>query len=95
MAHTPTLFFFRSDHNDDCSTQWHHLDQLQAAWPSQLTIEAFDIDQESSDLLNGMPITIPATVLVDVNGSVRAINNGLISAQDLRKQLEEIVIKIR
>lgn len=91
VARQPSLLYFRSDHCTPCVTQAQFLQQLPEQMTRQITIEQIDAEKERDVAARYGVFTLPTTMLVDRQGSVRHVNYGLIDAHKLTSQLESVL----
>ena len=87
----PSLLYFWSDHCAPCVTQEQFLRQLPEQVTRQIRIEQIDAEKESETAARYGIFTLPTTMLVDRQGSVRHVNYGLIDARKLASQLESVL----
>ena len=91
VALQPSLLYFWSDHCAPCVTQAQFLGQLPQQMTRQIKIEQIDAEKEREVAARYGVFTLPTTMLVDRQGSVRHVNYGLIDARKLTIQLESIL----
>jgi len=87
----PSLLYFCSDDCAPCVTQAHFLRQLPNQVTRQIRIEQIDAEKESETAARYGVFTLPTTMLVDRQGSVRHVNYGLTDAGKLASQLESVL----
>ena len=87
----PSLLYFCSDHCAPCVTQEQFLRQLPDQVTRQVRIEQIDAEKESETAARYGIFTLPTTMLVDRQGSVRHVNYGLTDARKLASQLESVL----
>jgi hypothetical protein len=83
------MLYFYSEHCGACQAQGHYLAQLDDL--HRTLIEPVDGEQspELARLYN--IFTLPTTILIDRQGSVRYINPGLTHTLKLTRQLENVI----
>jgi thioredoxin-like negative regulator of GroEL len=91
FARQPSLLYFRSDHCTPCVTQAQFLQQLPEQMTRQIKIEQIDAEKERDLAAKYGVFTLPTTMLVDRQGSVKHVNYGLIDAHRLTSQLESVL----
>lgn len=91
VARQPSLLYFRSDHCTPCVTQAQFLQQLPEQMTRRIKIEQIDAEKERDVAARYGVFTLPTTMLVDRQGSVRHVNYGLIDAHKLTSQLESVL----
>lgn len=82
----PTLLYFRADSCAVCPAQGRYIDQL-AAQAADLTIERVDAERDPETAARYRVFTLPTTILIDGEGSVRHVNYGLTDVHKLGRQL--------
>lgn len=87
----PSLLYFWSDDCAPCVTQAHFLRQLPEQVMQQVRIEKIDAEKERETAARYGVFTLPTTMLVDRQGSVRHVNYGLTDARKLTGQLESVI----
>ncbi|HEY6872588.1 MAG TPA: thioredoxin family protein [Geobacteraceae bacterium] len=91
----PTIVYFWSDGCSVCKmTQRPILEGILAEYGAErLTLTAYNID-EAPDVAKEWGVrTLPTTFLLDSTRSIRHVNNGLAVREDLRKQLEPMIVQ--
>ena len=87
----PSLLYFSGEHCVPCVTQAHFLRQLPEQVTRQVRIEQIDVEQERELAAKYGVFTLPTTMLLDRQGSVRHVNYGLTDARKLASQLESVL----
>lgn len=87
----PSLLYFWSDDCAPCVTQAKFLLQLPEQVREQVRVEKIDAEKESETAASYGVFTLPTTMLVDRQGSVRHVNYGLTDVRKLTGQLESIL----
>ena len=90
-AGEPRLLYFRSSQCPPCVTQARYLEQLPSQVRDRVAIQKIDADRESDAAARYGVFTLPTTLLLDREGSIRHINYGLTDARKLARQLESIL----
>lgn len=87
----PTLLYFRSDTCAPCVTQARQLSQLPE--PVQRLIEIRKVDADADPATAGRygVFTLPTTVLLARDGTVKHINYGVTDAGKLARQVESLL----
>ena len=83
------MLYFRSETCGACRAQGHYLAQLDDL--HRALIESIDVEQKPELAQQYNIFTLPTTILIDSQGSVRHINPGLANPFKLTRQLEELV----
>ena len=86
----PSVLYFRSDSCAPCVTQWRFLQQIQAQFGGQVSIEKIDADSERDKAERYGIFTLPTTLILDGTGAVKHINYGLADARKLVEQLQSV-----
>jgi len=86
----PTVLYFTGEHCAQCRLQQSPiLTQLVETFPINLhTVDA--VQEEEVASFYGI-MTVPSTILLDRTHSPKAINHGLVSLQQLRQQVTELL----
>lgn len=87
----PSLLYFWSDDCAPCVTQAQFLRQLPEQVREQVRVEKIDAEKEPEMAATYGVFTLPTTMLVDGQGSVRHVNYGLTDVRKLTGQLENIL----
>ncbi len=87
----PRLLYFRSDSCGPCVAQARYLEHVQAEFEGAVTVEKIDADVDWDRAARYGIFTLPTTILIDANGTVRHINYGLTDARKLTKQVRNVV----
>lgn len=87
----PSLLYFWSDDCAPCVTQAQFLRQLPEQVREQVRVEKIDAEKEPEMAAIYGVFTLPTTMLVDGQGSVRHVNYGLTDVRKLTGQLENIL----
>ncbi|MFW6069110.1 MAG: thioredoxin family protein [Chloroflexota bacterium] len=87
----PSLLYFWSDDCAPCVTQAQFLQQLPEQVREQVRVEKIDAEKEREMAATYGVFTLPTTMLVDGQGSVRHVNYGLTDVRKLTGQLESIL----
>lgn len=87
----PALLYFWSEHCAPCVTQAKVLQQLPEQKMRRIRFERIDAEEEVETAARYGVFTLPTTMLVDRQGSVKHVNYGLIDAHKLASQLESIL----
>lgn len=90
-ARQPSLLYFWSEHCAPCVTQAQFFRQLPEQIVRQIKIEQIDAENERETAARYGVFTLPTTMLMDRQGSVRHVNYGLIDARKLVGQLESVL----
>ena len=90
-AGRPRLLYFRSDYCAPCLTQARFLDELPEPLRQQVEIEKIDVEREVETASRYGVFTLPTTLLLDQEGSIRHANYGLADAGKLTRQVEGIL----
>jgi thiol-disulfide isomerase/thioredoxin len=88
----PAILYFRSDACVPCSTQGRFLQQLQAEFGDRIVVEKVDADMEQAKAERYGVFTLPTTLIVDPQGTVRHANYGLADTRKLASQLRAVEI---
>jgi thiol-disulfide isomerase/thioredoxin len=86
----PVILYFRSDSCAPCTVQWRFLEQIQTEFGDTVTIEKIDADVEQAKSARYGVFTVPTTLIVDPDGSVRHANYGLTHPRKLTVQLRDV-----
>lgn len=86
----PAILYFRSDACVPCSTQGRFLQQLQAEFGDRIVVEKVDADTEQAKAERYGVFTLPTTLIVDPQGTVRHANYGLADTRKLASQLRAV-----
>lgn len=87
----PSLLYFWSDDCAPCVTQAQFLRQLPDQVSEQVRVEKIDAEKEPQMAATYGVFTLPTTMLVDGQGSVRHVNYGLTDVRKLTSQLESLL----
>ena len=87
----PALLYFWSRQCVPCVTQAQFLQQLPQQMLQQIKIEKIDAEEEQEMAARYGVFTLPTTMFVDRQGSVRHVNYGLTPVQKLVGQLESVL----
>ena len=87
----PRLLYFRSDYCGPCLTQAQFLEELPEPIRRQVTIEKIDVEQQVETASKYGVFTLPTTLLLDDEGTIRHVNYGLADAGKLARQVEGIL----
>ena len=83
----PQLFFFTAERCAQCHSQKRVVEALAARFGEHLHVERIDAGASPEVARQYGILTVPSTVVVDADGTIRAINYGLTSAHQLEQQL--------
>ncbi len=73
-------------------TQRRILDGVLAEYGTeQLAFTAYNTDETPDIAKEWGVMTLPTTFLLDSTGTIRQVNNGLVTVENLRKQLEPLI----
>lgn len=86
----PAILYFRSDACAPCATQGRFLRQLQAEFGDRIVVEKVDADVEQATAERYGVFTLPTTLIVDPQGTVRHANYGLTDTRKLAGQLRTV-----
>ena len=86
----PVILYFRSDACAPCAAQGRYLQQLQAEFGDFIVIEKVDADVDLATAEKYGVFTVPTTLIVDPQGTVRHANYGLADARKLAGQLRSL-----
>jgi thioredoxin 1 len=86
-----SLLYFWSDHCAPCVTQSRVLQQLPAQVVQRIQIRQINAEKESEIAARYGVFTLPTTMLLDREGSVRHVNYGLADAGKLAQQVESVI----
>ncbi len=89
-AGKPAILYFRSDTCAPCKAQGRFLEQLQAEFGDQILVEKVDADADQATAERYGVFTLPTTLIVDPQGTVRHANYGLADARKLAGQLRSL-----
>ena len=89
----PAILYFRSDACVPCSTQGRFLQQLQAEFGDRIVVEKVDADMEQARAERYGVFTLPTTLIVDPQGTVRHANYGLTDTRKLASQLRAVELQ--
>ena len=89
-AGKPAILYFRSDACASCKAQGRFLEQLQAEFGDQILVEKVDADVDQATAERYGVFTLPTTLIVDAQGTVRHANYGLADARKLGGQLRSL-----
>jgi thiol-disulfide isomerase/thioredoxin len=89
----PTIVYFWSNGCPVCKmTQRRILDGVLAEYGTeQLAFTAYNTDETPDIAKEWGVMTLPTTFLLDSTGTIRQVNNGLVTVENLRKQLEPLI----
>lgn len=90
-AGRPRLLYFRSDYCAPCLTQARFLEELPDGVKQQVAIEKIDVERESETASRYGVFTLPTTLLLDDEGSIRHVNYGLADAGKLARQVKGLL----
>lgn len=85
----PMLLYFSGPWCVLCRQQEPMLEQARRLSPVSVQLRKVDVAGEAELARRFGVLTVPTTVVIDRHGAVRAINNGLVSAQALLHQLRD------
>ena len=91
----PTVLYFRSDSCGPCVAQARYLEQLHAEFDGRVAFEKIDADRDLETAGKYGVFTLPTTMVVDRDGTVRHINYGLTDARRLTTQLRSVVGRVK
>ena len=86
----PTLLYFWSKTCAACPTQARYLEQLAQRWHGRLAVRKINADTEPSKTAEYGIFSLPSTVIIDDEGTVREINYGVANVHKLQRQLEAL-----
>ena len=86
----PLILYFRSDACAPCEAQGRFLHQLQTEFGDQIFVEKVDADVDHATAERYGVFTVPTTLIVDAQGTVRHANYGLADARKLAGQLRSL-----
>ncbi|WP_448594769.1 thioredoxin family protein [Thermoflexus hugenholtzii] len=82
-----TLLYFYTPSCGPCRLiQTPILETLAAEWREAVRVRAVDVTAEPEAATRYRVWTVPTTMWVDASGTVRAVNNGVATAETLRRQ---------
>lgn len=87
----PSLLYFWSDDCAPCVIQAKFLRQLPEQVREQIRVEEIDAEKETEMAASYGVFTLPTTIFVDRQGSVRHVNYGLTDVRKLTGQLESVL----
>lgn len=93
ISKIPTIVYFWSNGCPVCKmTQKKILEEILAEYGKErLAVTAYNTD-EAPDVAKEWGVrTLPTTFLLDSTGAIKHVNNGLVVAENLRKQLESMI----
>jgi thioredoxin 1 len=95
QTNKPSIVYFGSDGCAVCKrTQRPVLDKILAEYgKEQLALTVYDVDESPDVAREWRVMTLPTTFLLDSNGAIRHVNNGLVVPENLRKQLDPMIGK--
>ncbi len=93
QTNTPTIVYFWSDGCPVCKrAQRPILEAILAEYGKEhVAFTSYNIDGALDVAKEWGVMTLPTTFLLDSNGSIRHVNNGLAVSETLRKQLEPLM----
>ncbi len=91
---TPTIVYFWSNGCHVCkNAQKRILEETVAEYGNgQLAFTAYNVDEVPDVAKEWGVRTLPTTFLLDSTGTIRHVNNGLVVKENLRKQLETMIL---
>lgn len=87
----PSLIYFWGHHCAPCVTQAQFLQQLPQQMMRHISLHKIDAEEEQELAASYGVFTLPTTMLLDRQGSVRHVNYGLADAKKLASQLESVL----
>lgn len=87
----PRLLYFRSDYCAPCLTQARFLEELPDGVKQRVAIEKIDVERETETASRYGVFTLPTTLLLDDEGSIRHVNYGLADAGKLARQVKGLL----
>jgi thioredoxin 1 len=88
LAGQPVLLYFTGPYCAVCQFQQTPIvEQLKARWGDLWALQKIDVSQEPQLASQYKVLTLPTTVVLDINGQVAHINYGLASQEKLETQL--------
>lgn len=96
-SNTPTIVYFWSDGCSVCKdTQKPILEHAVAEFAADgLALVAYNASEAPDTAKKWGVRTVPTTFLIDSAGAIRHINNGLVVAGELRRQLEPMMVQCK
>lgn len=86
-----TLLYFYAPACGPCRLiQTPILEALAAEWKGMVTVRPVDVTVDPEAAARYRVWTVPTTMWVDASGTVRAVNNGVVSAEALRRQWRQL-----
>jgi thioredoxin-like negative regulator of GroEL len=95
QTNMPTIVYFWSDGCSVCKgTQKPILEGILAEYgKEQVALTSYNVD-DAMDIAEEWGVkTLPTTFLLDSTGTIRHVNNGLIVKENLRRQLEPMILQ--
>jgi thiol-disulfide isomerase/thioredoxin len=86
----PAILHFRSNTCAPCATQGRFLQQILAEFGDRILVEKVDADVEQAKAERYGVFTLPTTLIVDPQGTVRHVNYGLTDTRKLASQLRAV-----
>ncbi|WP_376789588.1 thioredoxin family protein [Thermoflexus sp.] len=82
-----TLLYFHTPTCGPCQLlQTPILETLAAEWKEAVTVRSVDVTADPEAAARYRVWTVPTTMWVDASGTVRVVNNGVATAETLRRQ---------
>jgi len=88
MSSQPSLLYFKSDNCAPCAAQEHHLRDLEES--SGLRVSRINVDYDPDTADSYGIFTVPTTLIVGQDGTVRYANYGVTNIKKLTHQLERL-----
>ncbi|MCS6963245.1 co-chaperone YbbN [Thermoflexus sp.] len=86
-----TLLYFHTPTCGPCRLiQTPILEAMAAEWKEKVNVRPVDVTADPEAAARYRVWTVPTTMWVDASGIVRAVNNGVVSAEDLRRQWRQL-----
>lgn len=89
----PALVYFWSDGCSVCKGKQRPIIEeiLSECGKNSLRLIAYDIEEQPEAAVEWGVGTLPTTFLMDAHGKIKHTNNGLITAENLRRQVESVL----
>lgn len=82
---SPRILYFRSDHCASCAAQARLMQELDPK--IRALIDKIDVDREPDQARRYDVLTLPTTVVVAADGTVKHINYGVVQPRRLKEQV--------
>jgi thiol-disulfide isomerase/thioredoxin len=86
----PGVLYFASQTCSPCRAQGAAVEKLGEQLGRPLNLVEVDVDDQQELTEKWSVVTVPTTVVLDGDGTVRTINHGVASEEKLRRQLEGV-----